>query len=417
MRWPGKVLPLTLLLLQAALLLLLGIPCGGGGGLAYGFELLPPESPVRIGVSGLVDVETYVTDAPAPGLLFSDDGVFLNPRGTLFLDVNLGSHVYAFVQARVDRGFDPGVVEEGDVRLDEYFVRWTPLDSPALNVQVGKFATVFGNWAPRHLSWENPFINAPVPYENVLGITDQAAPLSREAFLNRRRIPDKKREWLPMLWGPSYAHGVSVSGRLEELDYAFEVKHASISSRPSAWEAREVDWEEPTFTGRLGWRPDAAWNLGASFSTGAYLLPEGDRSRDLLLPKGTDRGDFSQDTLGLDFSYAHRRLEVWSEVMLSRFEVPRVGDVSTLAYYIEAKYKLTESLFLASRWNQQFCDEVADGRGGEVDWDRELFRADLSLGYRFTRNLQTKLQYSYGHERGPGANADHLLAAQVTLKF
>jgi predicted porin len=102
---------------------------------------------------------------------------------------------------------------------------------------------------------------------------------------------------------------------------------------------------------------------------------------------------------------------------LSRFEVPRVGDADTLSYFLEAKYKLTESLFLAARWNQQFFDDVGDGRGGSTSWDRDLYRADFAMGYRFNRNLQTKLQYSYGYEGGENANADHLLAAQVTVRF
>ena len=36
-----------------------------------------------------------------------------------------------------------------------------------LNVQAGKFATVVGNWIERYDSWNNPFITAPLPYENM----------------------------------------------------------------------------------------------------------------------------------------------------------------------------------------------------------------------------------------------------------
>jgi hypothetical protein len=379
----------------------------------HALDLTPADSPVHASLRGTLDAEMYVADSPAPGLLFSDDETFFHPRATLFLDVHVGNHVFASVQARFDRGFDPGAEEDGDARLDEYFVRWTPLDSPVVNIQAGKFATVFGNWVPRHLSWDNPFINAPVPYENVIGITDLAAPQTRAAFLNRKNLADKKREWLVPIWGPSYAHGASVFGRIEEFDYAFEVKSAALSSRPAAWEAGDTEFDEPSFTGRVGWRPNASWNMGTSFSTGAYMQPD----RDLMLPRGTDRGDFTQDTIGFDVSYARHRFELWGELILSRFEVPRVGDADTLSYFLEAKYKLTESLFLAARWNQQFFEDVGDGRGGSTSWDRDLYRADFAVGYRFNRNLQTKLQYSFGHEGGENANADHLLAAQVTVRF
>src|SRR5262249_11820785 len=58
-------------------------------------------------LSGLLDLEGYYVDQRPPGLLFEDES-FFNPRLTLFLDAKLGPHFYAFVQARFDRGFDPG---------------------------------------------------------------------------------------------------------------------------------------------------------------------------------------------------------------------------------------------------------------------------------------------------------------------
>ena len=119
---------------------------------------------MQISLSGEVDLETFLSEQPPPGLNFSDDDVFFNPRLTLFADLHFGSHLAGFVQARLDRGFDPGSREDGDIRLDEYSLTWTPLDSPLINVRAGKFATVFGNWVPRHLAWDNPFITAPVPY-------------------------------------------------------------------------------------------------------------------------------------------------------------------------------------------------------------------------------------------------------------
>jgi len=39
------------------------------------------------------------------------------------------------------------------------------------------------------------------------------------------------------------------------------------------------------------------------------------------------------------------------------------------------------------------------------------------VGYRFTRHLQGKLQYSYLHENGPIQQGEQLLAAQLTIKF
>ena len=137
-----------------------------------------PQNRFHLQLSGLVDLESYFLEQPAPGLIYTPNDFLFNPRLTLFLDASVGTHFYLFVQARVDRGFDPAN-EQAEARADEYFLRYTPLDNSRVNFQIGKFATVVGNWVPRHDSWQNPFINAPLPYENLTGIWDSEAPERR----------------------------------------------------------------------------------------------------------------------------------------------------------------------------------------------------------------------------------------------
>ena len=62
---------------------------------------------VRLRLSGLIDVEGYYFEHPAPGFIEASDHAFFNPRLTLFLDAQLGPYFYFFGQARFDRGFDP----------------------------------------------------------------------------------------------------------------------------------------------------------------------------------------------------------------------------------------------------------------------------------------------------------------------
>lgn len=366
----------------------------------------------RSDLSGLLDLEGYFIDQRPPGLIYGNQDLF-NPRLSLFLDTRIGPHVYSLVQARFDRGFDPGNHRGGRAGLDEYLLRYTPFADARLNLQAGRFATVVGNWVKRHDSWNNPFINAPVPYENVTILTDHAAPASPTQFLNRRSVPDRKEIWLSTIWGPSYATGASVFGSIERFDYAAEIKNSSLSSRHHAWNPVHVGWSDPTVSARLGYRPGAAWNAGASFSYGTYFLPEARTS----LPSGKRLSDFNQITFGCDLSYAWRHWQFWGEIFATRFQVPNVGDADTAAYYLEAKYKLSPRVFTSFRWNQQFFGKVNDGRGGEQTWDHDLWRIETALGYRFDRHLQGKLQYSYSHQQGAFQQGEQLVAAQVTLKF
>jgi hypothetical protein len=372
-----------------------------------------PKINFRTDLSVLADIEGYTIDQNAPGLLFSNHDVLIQPRLSLFLDTRLGDHLYSFVQVRVDRGFDPGSSPSGAVRADEYLLRYTPFDHPWLNLQVGKFATVYGSFVARHDSWNNPFINAPLPYENITIASDQVVAGSPAAFLARKNKVDQKNIWVPILWGPSYASGASIFGTVDRFDYAFEVKNAGLSSRPAYWDF--VDWSlsHPTFSGRVGYRPNAAWNIGANGSVGPYLILDPGEEKTF----GVKMGDFNQITLGPDVSFAWRHWQFWGEAMASRFEVPYVGDADTLAYYLETKYKFTPELFGAVRWNQQFFEDVPNGAGGKTPWDRDMWRVDSALGYRFTRHMQAKLQYSYTHQKGPFQQGEQMAALQFTLKF
>jgi hypothetical protein len=366
---------------------------------------------LRVRLSGTLDLEIYHFEQPAPGLIDSSIDTLFNPRLTLFLDAQIGSQIYFFAQSRLDRGFDPSN-HGAQVRLDEYALRVTPWEDGRLTVQIGKFATVVGNWVPRHLSWENPFINAPLIYENVTPIQDKSAPISPLSFIYGPYYYGKYA-FNPVIWGPSYASGISASGQLGRFDYAVEMKNASLSSRPESWNITENGFEDPTFSARVGFRPNEAWNFGFSASEGAYFRREAEPT----LPPGRDIGDYLEFVLGQDASFAWHHLQVWAEFYEARFEVPRVGDADTFAYYVEAKYKFTPQFFGALRWNQQLFGTNSDGYGHDVRWSEDLGRIDIAATYRFTPHAQLKLQYGFQHETtGPGDD-NHLFAAQFTVRF
>jgi hypothetical protein len=366
---------------------------------------------LRARLSGTLDLEAYHFQQPAPGLIDSQIDNLFNPRLTLFLDAQAGSQFYFFAQSRLDRGFDPSN-HGAQVRLDEYALRFTPWNDGRFNLQLGKFATVVGNWVKRHLSWENPFVNAPLVYENITPISDKQAPASPLDFVQRFE-PAGKYEFNPVIWGPSYASGVSISGRLGKFDYAAEMKNSALSSRPESWSVTEVGLGDPTFSGRLGFRPNEAWNFGVSASDGAYFRPEAEST----LPRGRDIGDYRELVFGPDISFAWHHLQIWAEFYEARFQVPRVGGADTFAYYLEAKYKFTPQLFGALRWNQQLFGDVPDDADGHIRWSQNLGRIDAALAYRFTSHTQLKIQYSFQHPTTGQEDDNHLVAAQFTVRF
>ncbi len=379
------------------------------------------QDSLRARLSGAFDLEGYYLQQPPPGLIFTDKDYLINPRLALFIDAQLGSHLYMFAQSRVDRGFDPSE-DNTNVRLDEYAVRLTPGDDTRFNLQIGKFATVVGNWVARHDSWDNPFITAPLPYENQVGIWDMTAADSAATVLERAHIQprssaaveygDKDRR-MPVIWGPNYTSGAMLEGTAGQVDYAAELKNASLSSRPESWAVTNTDWRYPTVSGRLGYRPNEMWNLGFSASTGSYLRP----TAGVSLAAGHGLNDYRETVLGQDASFAWHHWQIWAECYETLFAIPRVGNADTLAYYFEAKYKFTPQFFGALRWNQQLFGTIPDGDGGFVRWGRDIWRVDAAAGYRLTPHTQLKIQYSVQHESLVSRWLSHTVAVQFTVRF
>lgn len=377
------------------------------------------DAVVRARLSGALELEQYRLQLPAPGLLDTTRRDVFNPRLALFLDAQLGERIYLFAQARVDRGFDPGY-EETEIRLDEYALRLTPLKNAPLYFQVGKFATIVGNWVPRHDAWTNPFISAPLPYENLTGVwdfdvvhsTNQLMQWShvRPGLLPAITAVEKERR-LPVIWGPSYALGAAAFGSVGKFSYALEVKNAALSSRPDEWRDDTAErWAHPTVSGRLGFRPNEMWSFGASASSGAYLRP-------FVVPlPGRGLGDYRETVLATDAGFAWHHWQAWAEVFAARFAVPNLGNADSVAYYTEVKYKLTPQLSGAVRWNQHLFASFSE-RGTRVNWGRDIWRLDLAPAYRFTPHTQLKLQYSLEHEAGAVRDYASELAAQFTLRF
>ena len=365
---------------------------------------------VRARFSGLLDLEGYVFQQPAPGLIDTLSTKLFNPRLTLFFDAQLGAHFYVFAQARIDRGFDPSDTG-AQVRMDEYALRWTPWDDGRLSLQAGKFANVIGNWTARHQSWENPFITAPLLYENITAVEDGSTPFSASDFA--AGILDAKYEYNPVIWGPGYGSGVSAAGRLGKFDYAVALTNVAPANRPDVWDVSQRNFAHPSVQARVGVRPSLPWRLGFSAASGPYLRGEAGPT----LPHGRGIGDYRETVFGQDVSFEWHHWQVWAEFYETRFEVPRVGGADAFSYYVEAKYKFTPQLFGALRWNQQLFATIRDGTGGRSQWGHDVWRIDASAACRLTAHTQLKLQYSLQHEDSAPRDFSHLLAAQFTLRF
>lgn len=374
-----------------------------------GFQISSPDGFWRAGLSPGIELSYWHSDIPTPGLLAFQGTDFFQPRLSIGYDVLAGDQWLLHALTNWDRGFEVGSRRDGDFRVDEAYLRWRPLGDGRLNVKVGKFAACFGNWIPRHEFWDDPFLMPPLPYTNLLAVDDRTARNPTPASISKRATG--KRAWLPMIWGPAYATGVSVFGSGGKWDYAAEVKNANIASRPDSWSPWEENASHPTVTGRIGYRPDAAWAFGLSGSHGTTYLRSDAAST--LLP-GESRGDFDSTILGLDLRWSHHQFQVYAEVMASRAHTVIAGDLNAFAYYLEGRWKLNSRVFIAGRWAQEWNDDFAPAGAVAVRaYTREVWQATAAVGFKVTENILMKTEFSHS---GADANAN-TVAVGIGLRF
>lgn len=380
--------------------------------LAYaqdGYTLTPADGPFQFDVRPSLEAVVWSGDTPAPALVDLKSDALFAPAFSLAMDASAGDRWFMHATTRWDRGFDAGAEPDGEVRLDEILLRWRPSDDQRLNFQIGKFATAFGAWSPGHDFFDDPFLLAPLPYSQIIGINSRNPAANSPAAIGDRSNGSapavstlSKDQWASTIWGPSYATGASVFGASDHFDYALEMKSAALSSHPDSW--NEVDFDDPTVTGRLGYRPDAAWAFGVSASRGPWMDPD---------VSGVDRGDFMQSAVGMDLRWAHRDLIISGEVILSEFETPAAGDLRTASCFIQGRWKVSPGFWLAARFGQM----VANDANGDVPWQPDVQRAEIGAGWRITQNLLLKTGYSYTHTDGDSEAGNHLLGTGLGWRF
>ena len=370
------------------------------------------SGPVELNLHGWVEGTLYTIDGHPPALLHADPGddLLLDPRLALTADLHLGDHIFGFAKARWDNGLDAGY-HDNQVRLDEYLLR-ADLRGGGLSLQAGKFATVFGGFAGRHDPWENPFVTAPLLYENVTSLPDFKA-ASAAGFSNNRNAPNNPRAWVPVVWGPGYSTGFASFGSVaDQFGYALAIKSHGLSSRPDRWE----DWDlgEPSLEGRVSWEPSARWTFGTSFARGPWLGGEALPT----LPQGSEVGDFPQTSAGIDAAFVHGHLQIRGELVYSEFDLPLDDDdAEVLSWYLEGRYRISPSLYAALRYNHQVFNTIGLGGGRSTAWDNDLLRLDAALGIRLGPDAQLKLQYSWTHQDADFQVGENLVALQVVYRF
>ena len=384
----------------------------GDGGLptleGLGLRWASPSGAYQGELSGRLDLELYVPQDAAPGLI-PDSSPFAAGRMRLFGDVFAGDHVYGSAELRVDRGETP-TAGSLDVRMDQAFVRIAPSGSH-FQLQLGKFASPFGGYAARHHTVSDVFIRPPLPYDVHTVISWNVAPQNAAGFLTWRDRPAEFRSvGAPPIWNVPYQWGAMALLAAGKVDARIGWMNSLPSSIPPSWGWNGGSVANGAPAVSVGWTASPELRLGGSWTRGPYLWPLIRGS----LPTGAKASDYYQQLVGVEGVFSRGPAVLRSEVVYDWWKVPNVADNATdVSGYLEAQTDVVAGLWIAARVAAIHYRDVANGLGGAAPWDYDVRRAQLSAGYRLVRNAELKVEVMHTEMDGPLDPRDDLFSVQL----
>jgi class 3 adenylate cyclase len=380
---------------------------------AMGLFYVSKNEKFQVELTGRLQLTGYLPQE-SPSWLIDETDPFGSGRLSLFSDIFWGQRWYGLVELRVDRGEIPS---DGslDIRIQQAFVRFTLLRSQSLHIQVGKFVSPFGDYSQRHDTVADPFIRPPLLHEYRTMICPGFAPRNNDGFIRWKNWPDRFRPiGAPVIWGVPYQAGVMIFGGVGKFGFRAAAMNSAPSSDPVQW---DLDFNQSwnySWVGHVNYRFSPELKLGVSFNYGPYSLASIRED----LPEGRSINDYPQIMWGIDATYTRGKAAIRAELIHDTWIVPYVyEDPVDISYYLEITYKFFPGFFGAFRYNAIHFNKIPFSSGEQDQWDYNVQRWQVGVGYRFSRRLEARAEYMWNRTGGPQDPADNLLAFQWIWRF
>lgn len=294
------------------------------------------------------------------------------------------------------------------------YARIRPWRNRPIDIQAGRIPPTVGAFARREYGAGNPLIGYPLAYQYLTAVRPDALPASSEDVLRMRA-----RGWrpsypigsldvapgLPLISTFRWDTGVQIRIGPESLNGSVAVTNGTAS------DPRTRDNNDgKQVAGRLQWRPHAAFALGGSAASGAYVADSALASATLLA--GSLRSH--QQAIGVDAEYSRDYWMLRGEVIWNRWQVPTLApSLDATSAFLEGRYKISPGLFVASRIDRLGFSTLTSATLERLTWDAPLTRLESGVGYYIRRNLVAKGTYQHNWRNGGRVRSRGLLSAQL----
>jgi hypothetical protein len=356
------------------------------------------------------------------GLAPEDDGYF-NTTDYQHTTVRLFRLTFA-AEARVGKRLAllaELMSENMDARVRALYLRVTPFEGRAFDLQAGLIPPVFGAFPRRAYGDDGPLVGFPLGYQYLTTVRTDAIPVGADDLLAVRG-----RGWYVAYPSGTYPPGPGVPlASTSRWDTGVELRlgdrpfEAAVAlTQGSLSEPRVEDTNDgKQLAGRVAWRPRLDWTIGASAARAEYL----GRVVTEALPPGR-QGPYRQEALGLDVEYMRGHLLVRGEAIKSWWEMPPVGvpaitdPLGLLALYLEGRYKLAPGVTAGARVDR-LSFTTLKGTLTSDTWDANVTRVEAGVAWSPRRHLSLRAVYQYNWRDAGPKTREGFIAGQLGLWF
>ena len=310
-----------------------------------------------------------------------------------------------------------------EVRPYAMFMRLRPWPDRNIDIQAGLIPPVFGQFARRGYTADNPLIGLPLAYQYLTSIRGDAIPSTADDLLRMRG-----RGWrvtypigsqlaqvgLPLVNALRWDTGVQVSAGWRALEVAGAVTSGTLAN-PRVGD----DNGGKQVSGRIAFRPSAGLSFGFSAARGASLS----RLVTRTLPAALADDTYTQRAVGADAEISQGHWILRTEGVFSSWNLPAVASpridsrLGARALSVEGRYTLRPGLYVAGRadWLDFSDIQGSPSLGGPMPWDAPVRRLEVGAGYYLRRNVVLKGVYQ--HNRRSGGFRESLRVPSVQLLY
>lgn len=291
------------------------------------------------------------------------------------------------------------------LRVAAAYLHWQP-QTKSLEAKIGRFPVPFGLYPSKNLPEDQDIALPPLIYSYSTNIS-----VEKGAWLKAGSTGSgygSSDNGMPTVHFGGYLTGIG--GTIRSANSVWSLSTALSGSTPSSYNTTS-NFPSAALTGRLGAVPSPYWDMGFSYSYGTFMHREG-------VNEGVnDLSRYRQLLVGGDLTLTYTYFEISGEVVYSTWQTPgwdgvwireSSGDIETqnlanLGWYVDLKVEppFATGLFLVGRFEQlTFMDlsepaqVSATNWSGDRNWDNDVMRGTVGLGYKLSRQITLKVMAS-----------------------